>query len=147
MIRQASADDLAVIRAIVLEAYTPYVAVIGREPAPMTADYAALVAAGHAWMAEGEGGVVDGVAVFFRRDDHLFLENVAVRDAARGRGLGRRLIAFAEDTARGLGLRAVRLYTNEKMTANLALYPRLGYREIARRTEEGFRRVWFEKRL
>ncbi|MFW5835082.1 MAG: GNAT family N-acetyltransferase [Pseudomonadota bacterium] len=95
----------------------------------------------------GEGGVVDGVVVFFRVDDDLFLENVAVRNAVRGHGVGRRLIAFAEEGVRGLGLRAVRLYTNEKMTANLAFYTRLGYREIDRRTEDGFRRVWFEKRL
>jgi len=42
---------------------------------------------------------------------------------------------------------AVHLYTNEKMTDNLSIYPRLGYVEVARRHEDGFDRVFFEKRL
>ncbi|MFW5835081.1 MAG: hypothetical protein ACOCYE_13390 [Pseudomonadota bacterium] len=46
MIRQARVDDVAGIRAVVDEAYAPYVTGLGREPAPMTADYAAIVTAG-----------------------------------------------------------------------------------------------------
>ena len=49
--------------------------------------------------------------------------------------------------ARQRGLKAVHLYTNEKMTENLSLYPRLGYIEVARRMEDGFSRVYFEKSL
>ena len=37
------------------------------------------------------------------------------------------------------------LYTNAKMRENLALYARLGWREVDRRTESGFERVYFEK--
>ena len=33
------------------------------------------------------------------------------------------------------------------MTENLELYPRLGYREVDRREEDGFSRVFFRKRL
>ena len=42
---------------------------------------------------------------------------------------------------------AVTLYTNEAMVENLQLYPRLGYVETGRGVEEGYRRVYFEKRL
>ena len=31
------------------------------------------------------------------------------------------------------------------MTENLKLYPRLGYREVDRKTDEGFERVFFAK--
>ena len=41
----------------------------------------------------------------------------------------------------------MRLYTNEKMTANLSIYLRLGYTETGRRIEDGFKRVFFEKLL
>lgn len=44
-------------------------------------------------------------------------------------------------------MEAVHLYTNEKMVENLAIYPRLGYAETGRRHEDGFNRVYFEKRL
>ena len=44
-------------------------------------------------------------------------------------------------------LNAVHLYTNEKMAENLLIYPKLGYTEVERRTEDGFNRVYFEKTL
>ena len=37
------------------------------------------------------------------------------------------------------------LYTNAAMRENLSLYPRLGWVETDRRTEDGFERVYFEK--
>jgi hypothetical protein len=37
------------------------------------------------------------------------------------------------------------LYTNAAMSENLALYPRLGYREVDRRRDAGFDRVFFAK--
>lgn len=64
-----------------------------------------------------------------------------------GHGIGRALIAQVEATARKQGLAAVELYTNEKMTENLALYPRLGYRETGCHIEDGFARVFFRKDL
>jgi ribosomal protein S18 acetylase RimI-like enzyme len=79
--------------------------------------------------------------------DHLLVENVAVEPGAQRTGLGRRLMARAEDEASALGLFELRLYTNEKMAENVAWYPRLGYRETERRTESGFARVFFAKRL
>jgi len=33
------------------------------------------------------------------------------------------------------------------MTENLSIYPHLGYIEVDRREEDGFSRVYFEKRL
>ncbi len=37
--------------------------------------------------------------------------------------------------------------TNEKMSQNLSIYPHLGYVETGRRIEDGFNRVYFEKKL
>ena len=39
------------------------------------------------------------------------------------------------------------LYTNEVMTENQAIYTHLGYREVGRHTEDGYRRVYMEKLL
>jgi hypothetical protein len=44
-------------------------------------------------------------------------------------------------------MNAVHLYTNEMMTDNLSIYPKLGYVQVALRTEHGFKRVYFEKSL
>jgi ribosomal protein S18 acetylase RimI-like enzyme len=79
--------------------------------------------------------------------DHLLLETVAVAPGAQGSGYGRMLLDRAEDDAAELGLPEIRLYTNEAMTENLTFYPRHGYRETGRGTEDGFRRVYFSKML
>ena len=39
------------------------------------------------------------------------------------------------------------LYTNEMMTDNLSIYPKLGYVKVAQGTEDGFKRIYFEKLL
>jgi len=98
-IRRAGVADLPAVTALVREAYAPYVPRIGREPAPMTADYAALLEAAEVWVAtDGDRGVI-GVLVLHTQTDSLFLENVAVAPAAQGRGVGRALIEHAERRA------------------------------------------------
>jgi N-acetylglutamate synthase-like GNAT family acetyltransferase len=146
ILRQATGADRDAIRRLVEAAYGMYVERIGKRPAPMDADYAALIAAGRVTVAESEGRVV-GILVLVPAEDHLLVENVAVDPSAQGSGLGRRLMAYAEGEARALGLSELRLYTNEKMVENLAWYPRLGYTETERRVDGGFARVFFEKRL
>lgn len=145
MIRPAIPADEAAIRACAEAAYARYIAVIGRRPAPMDADYAAQIAAGQVWVAEDDG--FQGFIVFHRTGDSVLLENVAVSPGKAGRGIGKKLTAFCEATARQEGARAVQLYTNLRMAENLAIYPRLGYVETGRRSDNGFDRVFFEKLL
>jgi GNAT superfamily N-acetyltransferase len=145
-VRLAVPGEAAALRAIAREAYQRYIPRIGREPAPMSADYDAAVRGGQAWVALDEGDVI-GLAVLIAEPDHLLLENLAVRPSWQGRGVGSRLLALAEDEARGQGFAEVRLYTNEAMTENLAYYPRHGYVETHRAEQDGFRRVFFSKRV
>ena len=147
MIRRAVADDEAAVRTCAEQAYAPYVPLIGRKPAPMLADFKAQIAAGHVYLFSGEQGELQGFIVFYALEQHMFLENIAVSKAGRGQGIGKSLVQFCEAQAARMGLGSVRLYTNEKMTDNLAIYPRLGYVEVQRRSEEGFDRVYFEKNL
>jgi GNAT superfamily N-acetyltransferase len=145
-IREARPDDVPEIVALVRAAYTPYVARIGREPAPMQAECAMLVDQGAVFVLPGSGRL-HAVLVIMPEADHLFLENIAVHPEEQGQGLGRRLMAWVDDHARSLGMGAIELYTNELMTENLAFYPRLGYVEVDRRLEDGFRRVFMRKTL
>lgn len=145
-IRRARAGEEEAVLGCVLAAYARYVERIGREPAPMLADYAALIARGAVYLLPGETGP-RGVIVMMPDTDGLFLENIAVHPDFQGRGLGRRLMAFFEASARRQHLAAVHLYTNEAMTENLGFYTGLGFREVARRTEDSYRRVFFRKEL
>jgi GNAT superfamily N-acetyltransferase len=145
-VRPAGDADIDALRRIAATAYGHYAARIGRQPAPMTADYARAVRSGQAWVAADRGEIV-GLVILIVRPGHLLLENVAVLPTAQGRGIGSRLLALAEDQARGLQLCEIRLYTNEAMTENLAYCTWRGYAEIHRAEQDGFRRVFFRKQL
>ncbi|MFI6349281.1 GNAT family N-acetyltransferase [Streptomyces sp. NPDC050560] len=143
-IRRAAAGDVAAVAEVTAAAYRPYVPVIGVEPAPMRAEHAADVAAGLVWVT---GEPVHGVLVLVAHRDHLLLASVAVRPEAHGRGVGGRLIAFAQERARALGLPEVRLYTHELMGENRSRYRRLGFEETGRSRSGPYRRVHFRKRV
>lgn len=145
-IRAAGAQDADALRALAQRAYGAYVTRIGKRPAPMDDDYAARVCDGQVHVALDRGRLV-GLIVLVAHDDHLLIDNVAVEPARQGAGIGRRLLDFAAERARELGLAELRLYTNEAMTENRAMYARLGYRETGRSGDSGFRRVHFAKAL
>jgi len=144
VLRRATVDDLDAIDAVVREAYRKYVDRIGREPAPMDADYAALLESATVWVLRTPDGV-HGVLVTHVMSDHLFVETVAVTSAVQGRGYGAMLLAQAELDAHHAGLDEIRLYTNVAMTENLTFYPKHGYVETHRGREDGYDRVYFAK--
>jgi ribosomal protein S18 acetylase RimI-like enzyme len=145
-IRLATREDMAQIARLVNTAYAKYLDRMEKVPAPMLADYAALIASDGVYVLVS-GAEVTGLLVLKAQDLALFIEDVAVDPAVQGRGLGRRLMAFAEQYAREHGLRELRLYTNEVMVENLVFYQRLGFEEIERRMDEGYRRVFLRKSL
>ncbi|GAB2571312.1 acetyltransferase [Paractinoplanes abujensis] len=142
----AGTHDASLVRDLVDHAFTPYIARIGMKPRPMTADYDAIVAAGRCWVAVDADTIV-GMIHLETQSDHLEVETIAVSPAAQGRGVGARLLAFADQRARELGLPEVRLCTNVAMVENIAYYPRRGYVETHRQREDGFSRVFFTKVL
>ncbi len=145
-VRPASGDDVAAIDACAKAAYAKYMPRMDREPAPMVADFAAHVAAGEVHVVT-VGGAVAGYIVIMARPDCLFVDNVAVQPDRQGQGLGLRLMAFAEETARRSNLPRLRLYTNLAMSENLDFYGHLGFTETGRRREAGFDRVYMVKAL
>ena len=143
-LRRATVDDLPAIRAVIDAAYARYLTRMDKPPAPMLRDYGPSVEAGTTWVT---GSPITAVLTLYPRDDHLYVENIAVDPSAQGRGLGRALMAFAEQEAARRGLRRMALVTHEVMTENQAIYARLGYLETGRRSEDGYRRIYMEKPL
>lgn len=144
--RPAIQDDLGAVQTIVRAAYARYVPRIGRAPGPMLDDYRTLIEGGRVHVLEHDGAV-QAILVLLPQDDAMLLDNVAVSPGAQGLGLGRRMLDFAERAATEAGYGAVRLYTNEAMTENVALYRRRDYRETHRAEEKGLRRVYMIKRI
>lgn len=140
----ATTENLKDIQFCARAAYAKYVTAIGQEPAPMNADFAVQISMEHMYIAVFQSAFA-GYVVFYPEDETLHLENVAVLPSFRGRGIGKKLIAFVEEKAKQSGKQSVELYTNEVMSENLAMYPRLGYAEIERKRQMGFNRVFFRK--
>ena len=144
--RVAQLHDLAAIEALVADAYRDYIPRIGRKPGPMLDDYGARIRAGEVYVL-ADGPQVRALLVLINEAPVLLLDNLAVAPACQGQGLGRHLLAFAEQVARDTGCSRLRLYTNEAMTENIALYTRAGFRENQRTHADGWRRVHMSKDL
>jgi ribosomal protein S18 acetylase RimI-like enzyme len=126
-LRRAVASDAPAIRALTREAYAKWVPLIGREPKPMTADYAEVVRRHRIDLLHLDG-VLAALIETIAEADHLLIENVAVSPAFQGRGFSRKLMAHAEQIAASSGFGEIRLYTNKLFTQNIELYRKLGYR-------------------
>jgi ribosomal protein S18 acetylase RimI-like enzyme len=140
-IRAARPADAPRLEAIARAAYATYVPRIGREPAPMSAEYAAEIAAGHA-IVISHGQDVAGYLIGCPHADGYFIENIAVDPASQGRGLGGAMLQHAMAEAKRLKLPALWLFTNKLMTENLALYAHIGFVETHRTVEHGYDRVY-----
>lgn len=140
-IREATVGDVARIGMIARTAYAKYVSRIGREPAPMAADYGAEIAAHRVVVMEVDG-TVGGYMVSWPEADAYFIETIAVDPDYQGGGLGRQLIEYAAAQARRLQLPVLRLYTNTAMTENLSMYAHFGFAETHRAIENGYNRVY-----
>jgi GNAT superfamily N-acetyltransferase len=162
VLRRATPADAPPIKALVDAAYVGYTALLGRTPMPMLTDFGAAIADHDVWVVverhagveperdanagTGDEAIVAVIELVLRPAD-LWIDNVAVDPAWQGRGLGRRLLAFADDEARRLGRSALGLLTNERYLANIAMYERYGYRETHREPHQGTDLVYFRKRL
>lgn len=70
-----------------------------------------------------------------------------VSPAARGLGLGRRLMEAAEAAAGRLSIRLLRLDTNRALSEAIGFYRRAGWTEIDRFNDDPYADFFFEKRL
>jgi ribosomal protein S18 acetylase RimI-like enzyme len=142
----ARPEDAAAMRALARSSYARYVERIGREPAPMTADYESIASSGRALLAR-RGAALIGMLVTSLEDSALLVENLAVLPEAQGGGVGSLLLREAEDFAQKGGRTQIRLFTNEAMVENLDYYRRRGFVETHRAPQAGFRRVFLTKTL
>lgn len=86
-------------------------------------------------------------ALVFHGDAPADLKRMWIAPAARGLGLGRRLLHELERHAREAGVSVLRLETNRALKEAIALYRRSGYVEVDAFNDEPYAHHWFEKRL
>jgi DNA-binding MarR family transcriptional regulator/GNAT superfamily N-acetyltransferase len=75
------------------------------------------------------------------------IKRLWVAPSARGLGLARRLMETAENAARNISVKILRLDTNSALAEALQLYRRTGWTEIERFNDDPYPDLFFEKRL
>src|SRR5919198_2395487 len=75
------------------------------------------------------------------------IKRMWIAPAARGLGLGRRLLAHLEGCAQAAGARVARIETSAVLTEAIALYRSEGWVEVPAFNDEPFADHWFEKAL
>jgi GNAT superfamily N-acetyltransferase len=145
-IRRATPADADAVSEITDLAYARYLPLLGRKPQPMTADHRAMIVDHQVWLLV-EGDRTLAILELIDEPGCTLIYSAAVRPKVQKRGLGRRLLAWAEREASHAGHERIRLYTNARMEDNLMLYARLGYAETGREPYMGSTLVHMAKDL
>jgi L-amino acid N-acyltransferase len=147
MIRDAQTEDAAAIAAV----WNPIIrdSDITFNPVEKTAsEIAALInerrAAGHAFLVAQSGGRVLGFASYSQFRGGLgyartMEHSINLAPAARGRGMGRALLMALEDHARRRSMRMLIGAITASNTCSLDFHRRLGFTEVARIPDAGWK--------
>lgn len=111
-------------------AFRPFAATIDGFP-DVTHGLLDAIEAGEVFVAR-EGEILLGAITLVQGEGFVKIGVVAVDPAQKGRGLGRKLVAFAQAHARRLGAKEMRLRTHVLMPQNVDLYKHLGWHETGR---------------
>lgn len=147
ILRPAAPGDSAAIANIARDAFAVYTERIGREPEPMVVDYAEIIDRGGVMVAM-VGSVVAGYVEMYLRDDHLFIDKIAVSPDFQKQGIAHAVYGLIAVTARAHRVPRLKLYTNAAMHENIKLYEEAaGFTVTERRKEHGFERVYMVREL
>lgn len=91
---------------------------------------AILKGGGTILFARHEGRIIGAVALKYNRDGALELSKMAVDKPYRGRGAGTKLCQAAIHKAREMGAPKLILYSQTQLPAAVAIYRKLGFREV-----------------
>jgi GNAT superfamily N-acetyltransferase len=144
--RIAGPTDVETIRQIVMAAYAKWVPLINREPLPMVADYGEAIRMHRFDLLELDRKIV-GLIETSPKEDHVWIENIAVRPDQQRNGFGKALIAKAEQLAMDANLSELRLLTNAAFESNIQLYEKTGFAVDRKVPFMGGITVYMSKRL
>ncbi|SIT88384.1 N-acetylglutamate synthase, GNAT family [Edaphobacillus lindanitolerans] len=86
---------------------------------------------GECLIAESEQGTIGVYVLLPTRPGTVELVNVAVAEELHGRGIGKRLVMDAIETARARGFMTIEVGTGNSSLGQLALYQKCGFRMVS----------------
>ena len=156
MIRPALAKDAEAMRSIAQQAFDQYVALMGKQPAPMLANFDFHLKYDSCFIAELDGKAIGYAILQFADNKPLnkdpldiepLLDTIAVLPTYQSRGIGKTLMLALETTMKQAGHKSYKLYSNIHMTETIAWYERFGFEQFCQVTEDGFERIYMRKYL
>jgi phosphinothricin acetyltransferase len=148
-VRPASVDDAGAV----LDIYARYVtdtAISFEEEPPSVEEMASRIAHSHVWLVAEDGAALLGYAYaspFHRRAAYRWSVEISIylREDARGRGIGRRLVGDLLDELRARGFVNAFAGTTMPNPASVALFESFGFEKIGHQRHVGFKRgTWHD---
>jgi len=106
----------------------PYSLLLLADPSKEIVD--SYIRRGQCFVAELQGRAVGVYVIVDTRPQTVELVNVAVAEPEQGKGIGKRLVQHAIETARTLGYKTIELGTGNSGIGQLALYQKCGFRIV-----------------
>jgi ribosomal protein S18 acetylase RimI-like enzyme len=97
-VRRAHKQDVAFLRDCTRDAYARYLPILGREPEPMTLDYASALKYFNVWIAT-DGVQSLGLLMMTLEKPVSLIYSIAVLPEAQRQGVGKTLLTHAERAA------------------------------------------------
>jgi ribosomal protein S18 acetylase RimI-like enzyme len=145
-IRRVAPSDAAVVARTIVKAFEQYRGRLKPESGAFdeTPERIAKELRGDAaaYVATVDGGVV-GCVMTRPAGDDLYFGRLSVDPAARGRSIGRRLVAAVEAEAARSRMSGVKLSVRIALPENQRFFAAIGYREISRERHPGFEEPTF----
>ncbi|CAM3630598.1 GNAT family N-acetyltransferase [Cohnella lubricantis] len=153
-IREAGAEDAAIVHGIMLEAFEEYRAAV--PPSSALSETEESVREGLASKNESaailsEDGIPAAIVRYRLEEDAIYFFRLSVRPARRKRGYARQLLEWIEMRGRSQGRELSRCKVRQSVSRNLVLYENMGYeitnQELVVRPEGSVKTLTMEKRL
>ncbi|OZB15114.1 MAG: GNAT family N-acetyltransferase [Rhodobacterales bacterium 34-62-10] len=147
MLRPAEARDASDVAAIwnpVIRETAATFTTQEKTPEGLAGDFAARAAEGRLFLVAEDAGAVLGFATYFQFRNgpgyaRTMEHSIILASAARGRGVGRALMAGLEDHARAGGVHSLWAGVSAENPAGVAFHRAIGFAEIARLPEVGYK--------
>ena len=95
---------------------------------PSEQQVATYVQRGVTYVAKQEDNVIGVYVILETRPKTMEIMNIAVVEHLQGKGIGKRLLSHAIETAKGYGMSKLEVGTGNSSVSQLALYQKCGFR-------------------